>query len=626
MYILHKQHVPAQMAEFEKQKEYQELLQQAAGWWDSTSGYRRRVIDNYAFLRGDQWGEVYDPDKKAWVSEEQYLKERGIAGYVFNLFSSIVRNLVGQWRQNRSDRHAFAVNAQDDEAVEALNVLWRYVRRRNMSHALEADGFLQHIMAGMCVWKITKEWDPLTDREEVAEYLIPATRIVMNMDVQDRRLTGLRFIAELHDITVDELISRFAEDPRQEAELRQRVGELPRALDRTWGATLEASRDFFAPDRVGMVRVIEYWQPEWRWKYYAFDPVTGVRGEIKDREAFEEEQRARQEAGIPLMEELDPAYEPVWKVRFFLPDGYLLTEVEEPFEHGRHPYAISIAGLVGGDIMLPLEDVRDPQRWLNRQLAMIDYFLRSSAKGALAVDAETMEQSGLTLEEVQSWYTSTDGVLAFRVNWRDGRTLHNILHSITSTQLPAGYLEMMPVLIQFIERISGISEATRGITPKSGTPASLYQQQVLQSTLNVTDILETYLEGLEMKDRLTLQLIKEVYQDPMRIRREDTGEIVEYDPQRIRNLVLDVSIGSVAETVTTRVLWDRIAIELMQAGLLPLEVYLQISSFPMARRLLSLLREWQQRQAQPVAGSGGEGNVAQAMERILTINPNGNGT
>ena len=609
-------------------KEHYERLQEAASWWDATATYRRHVLENQDFLKGLQWGTVYDPDSGKWVSEEEYLKSRGLVGYVFNLFSSIVRNLVGQWRQNRSDRHAFAVNGQDDEAVEALNVLWRYVRRRNMSHALEADGFLSHILSGVCVWKITKEWDPLTDREEVAEYLIPVTRVVLNMDVQDRRLTGLRFIAELHDLTIDELISRFASSPREEAELRDRVGTLPKSIDRTWGSAAERSRDFFTPDRSGLVRVIEYWHPEWRWKQYAFDPVTGIRGEITDRQAFEEEQRARQEAGLPLMEELDPAYEPVWKVSFFLPDGYLLMEVEEPFEHGTHPYAMSIAGLVGGDILLPLEDVRDPQRWLNRQLAMIDYFLRSSAKGALAVDAETLEQSGLTLEDVQDWYTSTDGVLAFRVNYGQGRTLSSVLHTVNSTQLPAGYLEMLPVLIQFIERISGISEATRGITPKSGTPASLYQQQVLQSALNVTDILETYLEGLELKDRKTLQLIKEVYRDPMHIRREDTGEVVYYDPNRIRNLVLDVSIGSVAETVTTRVLWDRIAIELMQAGLLPLEVYLQVSSFPMARRLLSLLQEWKQRQAGAAApaGGGGGANVAQAMQQIIQTNGVGNGT
>lgn len=597
-------------------KEKTELLQEASSWWDQLGFLREEYALNASFLKGDQWGEIYDPDRKGWISEKQFLEERGLEGFVFNLFANIVRNVIGQFRQNRADRHAFAVNDQDDEATEALNVLWRYVRRKNMSHALEADGFRDHVLAGMSCWKLTVEFDPLLDRMELAEYLIAPSRISFNLDVADRRLQNLRIITELHDLTPDEVYMRFAKSEKEMAELERVIGQLPRALQQTWGSKANRSRAFLYPDDGTKVRVLEVWYRTYKWKRYATDPLTGITGEIRDLKAFEEEQRLRKENMLPLLKELDAVYEPVWNVCFTLPDGYVLEEKEEPYMHGEHPYAFSIALIADGDIISPVRDLRDPQRWINRQFALLEYYTRSAAKGALAVDQEVLEDSGLTLERVAEWYTSTDAVLAFRVNPRQGKTLQNVFHSVQSPQIPGGYLELISVLLSFTERISGVSEATRGLTPKSGTPAALYQQQILQSTLNITDLLETYFEGLEQKDRKTLKLIKEIYTQPMRLRSTERGDVIFYDPERIRNLVFDVSIGSVQETVTTRVLWDPFLVQLFQAGALPLDVLLKNLSVPVAKKLLSDLQA-----SAPQMGGVAGGKAPVEMEQMQPSPP-----
>lgn len=603
-----------------------DLLREAQLWWDSARNVRRNYELNQDYFRSLQWGTIWDPERKEEIPEDEYYARKGLYPYVFNVFGTIVRNIVGQFRQNRAERRAFAVSEADDDLIEAVNILWRYVRRRNMSGALEADGFVDHMLAGLSIWKITAAYSAITGREEVQEYLIRPHRIAFNLDLLDRRLTNLRLIAELHDLTVDEFISRFATSRQHAAELEERIqiARSPRGLQQIWGAQAERSRQFLFPTSPDHVRVIELWDRTWRWVRFMYDPVSDTSFPVYDEELINEEQQARAVQGIPMLQDDGEQYLPSWRVRFVLPDGYVLDEIEQPFEHGEHPYVLTIASWVGNEPNAPLSDVRDPQKWINRQLMLIEYFLRSSAKGALAVDALALEESGLTLEDVARWYTSPDAVLAFRTNPNQGRTLGNILHAIQSTQMPAGFLELFPLMINFLERISGISEAARGVTPKSGTPAALYQQQVLQSTINIADILESYFEGLELKDRKTLKTLLEVYRDEMRLRDEVTGRVITYSPEKIRNLELDVAIGSVANTITERVFKDQFLIQLWQAGAIPTELLLEEVSLPSGRRLLDRLRALlQQAAAQTTPQPQAAGRVAQQLMQQLGASSNG---
>ena len=66
--------------------------------------------------------------------------------------------------------------------------------------------------------------------------------------------------------------------------------------------------------------------------------------------------------------------------------------------------------------------------------------------------------------------------------------------------------------------------------------------------------------------------------------------IVEYDPDRVRNIDADVAIGDVADTVTYRQLWEDRLTEFLQAGHVPFEVFLEESSHPRAQALLARLR------------------------------------
>jgi len=603
-----------------------DLLREAQLWWDSARNVRRNYELNQDYFRSLQWGTIWDPEQKKEVPEDEYYARKGLYPYIFNVFGTIVRNILGQFRQNRAERRAFAVSEADDDLVEAVNILWRYVRRRNMSAALEADGFIDHMLAGLSVWKTTAVYSAVTGREEVQEYLLKPHRIAFNLDLHDRRMTNLRLIAELHDLTIDEFLSRFATSRQHARELEEhiQVARTPKGLAQVWGAHAERSRDFLYPVAADQVRVIEIWDRTWRWVRFMYDPVTGTSFPVLDEEMVNEEQQARAVQGVPLLEDDGEQYLPSWRVRFLLPDGYLLDEIEQPFEHGEHPYTITLASWVANEPNSPLSDVRDPQKWINRQLMLIEYFLRSSAKGALAVDATSLEESGLTLEEVARWYTSPDAVLAFRTSPNQGRTLSNILHAIQSTQMPAGFLELFPLMINFLERISGISEAARGVTPKSGTPAALYQQQVLQSTINIADILEAYLEGLELKDRKTLKLILEVYRDEMKLRDEVTGRVITYSPEKIRKLELDVAIGSVANTITERVFKDQFLLQLWQAGAIPTELLLEEVSLPSGRRLLDRLRAMlQQAAAQTTPQPAAAGRVAQQLMQQLGANGNG---
>src|SRR5690554_4910209 len=159
-----------------------DLIREAQLWWDSARNVRRNYELNQDYFRSLQWGTIWDPEQKREVPEDEYYARKGLYPYIFNVFGTIVRNILGQFRQNRAERRAFAVSEADDDLVEAVNILWRYVRRRNMSAALEADGFVDHMLAGLSVWKTTVAYSAITGREEVQEYLIRPHRIAFNLD------------------------------------------------------------------------------------------------------------------------------------------------------------------------------------------------------------------------------------------------------------------------------------------------------------------------------------------------------------------------------------------------------------------------------------------------------------
>lgn len=579
----------------EERKKNEKIRDEAKHWWNARQDFREQRDKNRDFYRGRQWEEkIYDPDTGRWVEEKEFLEEQNRMPWVMNMVNNLVSNVKGQFRRNRSERSVFSTRKQDPEAVEMLNLKRRAVRRQNRTNVLEADNFEEHILSGSSAFKSVIEWDSRRNREAVRTYQVDQHRLFYNLDVQDRRLTGLRMIGELHDVTMQDLKAQFAKTEEDIERLEDIYGSRgdSRHGTGTYGFDRFSGFSFHTTTDPSLHRVIEVWRREKRRVQLAHDPLTGQRGELDiPRQQLAQIQKQRRENEQPQIRLMDPKWDDFWVVYYLSPDATLLHKTESPYWHDEHPYTIAHATFLDGETWGLPSPVRDPQRWMNRNLAQIDHMMAAGAKGAGAIDKQALENTPHDVEDVGDWITRMDSVMDFNVP--DEKNISELFHQFTQEQLPRGYFEMIPMLQQYIEKISGVTEAAQGFEPKSGTPASLFRQQIIQSSTNVLPFLSTYFEGLHDLDKKEIQLIQQAYGDPEVLTRDAYQEPLEYDPKRVREVDVDVSIGDVGDTITHRQLWDSQLMQFLEAGFVDFPTFLKASGHPLSDKLLKMLQQQQ---------------------------------
>lgn len=590
-------------SEDDRERGRRQLVAEARRWWEARSDFREERREARDFYRGRQWNGTIETPEGETKREKDYIEEQGRMAMVMNLVANVVNSVQGQFRQNKSDRQAFATERASEEAVRMMNVARRATRRYNDSDMLEADQFTDHILGGASGFKQSWTWHARLNRYEVTDHALDQNRLFYNLDVRDRRLDGLRIVGELHDVPLAEVKQRFARSKKEAERLEGLYGKRDaRAAGletSSYGFEEAEADDFFTAPVPGMCRVLEIWTPVYEWVRTGLDPMFEVIPEGYGEVTLPENeitriQNRRREQGLPLLELDEPRYEPHWHYYFLTPEGHPLDEGATPYDHGSHPYSLGMAMLIDGETWGLVSNIKDPQRWLNRLLAHIDHAMGTGAKGAVAYDRSFMEENGLDQADVDDWYTSADGSLG--VDPPQGKDLNDFVERFVAEKLPTGYVDLIPTLTNFVEQISGVTKAMQGFEPKSGTPAALYQQQVQQASMNIFGYLESYFETLRRKDRKTLQLIQQAASERRTYAQQSFEQPIEFRPDAVRGIDFDVSIGNVADTATYRMLWEDYLKSLMDQGVIPPEIYLQESSHPRAESLLHRLENYKQEQ------------------------------
>jgi len=572
------------------------LLRRAKRWWDEREDFRRRRARNRDFRRGRQWQRTVENDKDESVTEEQYIKEQGRIPWVINQVASVVRNLKGQYRQNESDRAVFAVDRENSQATEQMNVKRRGTRRWNRASMVEADQFEEHIMSGASAFKATFDFQDDLDRPEVEIDPVDQTRLFYNLDLDDRRLKNLRIIGELHDLTREELLATYAVDEngnfsRQKADaLRSVYGTIDDMGVHEFvesGFSQTDSLGFYTTESRGMVRVIEVWTKKHKIARFLRDRMRGSRApmpEAMDETQVQQMNDQRADQGLPPVEVETEVVE-TWMVYHLSPRGDVLMARETPYWHQRHPYVLNLATLVDGETWGLIEQVIDPQRWLNRIVVMIDHAMGVGAKGVLLVPEQTIPDD-MNIEDFADTWSKTGGVL--KIKLKPGVEPPR---EIVTNSIKPGSFELLQQLKGWIEEVSGVTGAQMGQQPPSDTPASLFQQQIIQSGITNLDYFESFFEGVRELDYKTVQLLQQAIDRPITLSEGATQRPVEYRPEDVRELKFDVSIGSVKDTATFRQVFEEDLRNFLESGFIDFGTFLQMSSHPKADTLLRVLQQ-----------------------------------
>ena len=141
---------PAPADRFSTTTEYLHILEQAQRDWESLHAFRQRARRTARYVDGDQWGDVMDdPDRKGrTITERDYIKRQGKTPVVQNILSSIVRNILGQYRNN-ADKPVVFVRNPDQSGQEAiLTDILQAVATANQLPELDAQNLQYLLLSG----------------------------------------------------------------------------------------------------------------------------------------------------------------------------------------------------------------------------------------------------------------------------------------------------------------------------------------------------------------------------------------------------------------------------------------------------------------------------------------------
>lgn len=609
-----------------------DLLYQARLYWNAmedTRARRARVRDYYR----NKPNEVYkDPDTGLMVREEDAIKASGRIPYKMNMMRSILKNLIGQFRSNKTQRMAFPRNREDNEAADQMTEALRYACDVNRTDEIDVQELEESFIGGLYGWKTGCKWNEELGRHEISVDVIQPTRIFFNRDLSDKRMQELRLIGEIFDMPLPDVVSQFAQTKADEKFLRDLyLSRGNQYLDNPAydGFQREDAIGFDYPTDPNMCRVIEVWVKEFRWKKYAHDRVHATYDETQftTAEINELNMRRRIEAEIMGTEappEIEVMEKPVsvWTVYYLTPEGIVLHKKDTPFWHKSHPYTIGMASFLDGEIWGLLEDVIDSQRLINRITAAIDYMFGASAKGVLLVD-EKMIPEGVKIEDFADQWTKFNGVIAYRAIPNNPTA---IPQQITANSIPAGMFNWLGTVQSQMKDVSGVQGASTGADPNSGTPASLYNQQVIQAQVTNRDYFDSFFESRKQRDMKIIKLIMQYYDEPIFIatagKRADGTKIIRFSPKRVEGLDFDVNLTDTADTPATRQLMEETLMKLMDSNRITFRQWLQMSSHPKADMIERIVEKTNPLLAQANIGGDPMQQVQQSMSQTQ-VDPSG---
>lgn len=436
------------------------VFESARGAWEACAGMRATRARLKNFTYGRQWDDVVIDHKGQKVSEYEYASRGGRRPVTNNLLRSLVKSVVGRFRQN-----LLASRAAGAEAGVADDAGLEHVRRVNMLDELDARALEEFLISGCAVQKVCYE-----RRFEGAGVWVDNVnpdRFFCNRYL-DPRGSDIRLIGMLHEMSLPEMKMRFGHNNRR----RQR--DLAQVYSRGVGvrdglgllssaSTLIGQSDggvsWASAGDPSLCRVIEVW-------------------------TFEGESRA---GGA-------------WHCRYFAPDGALIDETVSPFKHGSHPFAVNMYPLTDGEVHPFIEDVIDQQRHINHLITTIDHILAHSAKGALLYPQDALPP-GYSYQEIIDMWARPGAVVPVAAR---------------ATRMPAevmsqgrceGASQLLDLEMRMMQQISGVSSALQGQSVGGNMSASLYETQVQNSTIALLDVFETFNSFRSVRDRKAITTV-----------------------------------------------------------------------------------------------------------------------
>lgn len=601
-----------------------EVLWEAQQYWWAMETFRQDRERNKNYTYGRQWDDVICVDGVS-MKEEEYIRKQGNVPLKNNLIRRMVQAVLGVYRSQAKEPTCTARDRDEQKYGETMSTVLQCNMQLNRMTRINARCMEEFLISGFVVQRKWYGW-----REDKldcwTDYVQPNNFFIDN-NMRDFRGWDVSCLGEVHDISFESLCQRFAHSPADFDRLADiyRLARDKRALSTAYedfGYPLQGYYDFLVPRDTSRCRVIEVWRKESKPRYRCHDVNSGdvFKVDVEDFEEFvgsvnrQRLQDARElgmaEEDVPLIK-YEWFIDSYWYYYYLTPFGDILEEGETPYEHKSHPYVFLAYPFIDGEIHSFVSNVIDQQRYTNRLITMYDWIMRASAKGVLLFPEECLPK-GMSMEEVADEWARFNGIIMIKTP-KDGRT---IPQQIANNCTQIGISELLNMQLKFFEDISGVNGALQGKPGYSGMSASLYNQQAQNATTSLLDLLDTFSEFIRDGATKDVKNIQQFYDTPRVFNiAGKNSSIVEYDPQKIRNVEFDLSIVESTATPTYRTMANEMLMELWKAQAISVEQLLEHGDFPFGDELLQSIKAQREQLEQGQMPEGISPELAQQAQQ-----------
>ncbi len=578
------------------------ILFEAQRYYNNMEHFRKRRERNKRYNYGNQWGDIIEIHSKCGgvkrMTEEQYIRLQGSEPLKNNLIRRLVKNVLGVYRSQSKEPTCNARDKDEKKYGETMSIVLQCNRQLNRESEIEARTMEEFMISGAAIHKKKYGWrknrlDCWTD------YVNPNNFFVDN-NMRDFRGWDVSCIGEVHDITIGNVLHEFAKTPSEVRRLReiyQNAANREFIADslQQFGEFDPRRIDFMSPSNPSLCRVIEVWRKETKPRYRCHDYNNGddFKINVEDyHDIVELENKDRLQRGIEagMLKEDIPMIsaewfmDEYWYFYYLSPFGDILREGETPYAHGEHPYVFKFYPFIDGEIHSFVEDVVDQQRYVNRLVTMYDFIMRASAKGILLCPNDCLPDD-LTWDDLADEWARFNGLVRFKPS-KSGQLPTQVANNCVNI----GIQDLLQYQLKFFEDISGVNGALQGKPGVSGTSGSLYAQQTQNATMSLLDILETFSQFVidgAYKDVKNMQQYYDTKRTFNIVGR--AGQIVVYDPKKIRDVEFDINITESTATPVYRQMANDFLMQLWQTQAISLEQLLQVGDFPFGDELLQAI-------------------------------------
>lgn len=575
-----------------------DVLMEAQHYWNMMDDFRKDRERNKRYTYGKQWDDMICVNGEA-MSEEEYIERQGSVPLKNNLIRRLVRNVLGVYRSQMKEPTCTARDRDEQKLGETMSTILQCNMQLNRMNEVNARSMEEFLISGFIVHRKSYGWR--NGKEDCWTDYVQPNNFFIDNNMRDFRGWDVTCLGEVHDVSFGQLCENFASTPEDYRKLRDiykwaSKKEFIASYAERFGYSRLENYDFLLTSEPGRCRVIEVWRKEQKPRYRCHDYQNGDIFKI-DAEDYQEQvvnvnlQRIEmgKAAGMPTEEipiiTAEWFMDDYWYFYYLSPFGDILKEGETPFEHGSHPYVFKAYPFIDGEIHSFVSDVIDQQRYTNRLITLYDWIMRASAKGVLLMPDDCLPD-GVSMEDIAEEWAQFNGVIVYKPS-SSGKIPQQVANNSTNI----GITELLNLQLKFFEDISGVNGALQGKPGFSGQSATMYNQQVQNSTMSLLDMLESFsgfiIDGAykDVKNMQQFYDTKRVFNIAGK-----SGAQIEYDSKKIRDVEFDLSITESTSTPAYRQMANDILMQLWQAQAISVEQLLEHGDFPFADELLQSIK------------------------------------